>query len=78
MWFCFYSGATNPEYVVTADDVDKLIAVECIPMDDQGRQVILESVFFYVSVVEFLFVVFVCVRIKVIKMSSVFLVLTFK
>lgn len=64
--------------MVTADDVDKLIAVECIPMDDQGRQVILESVFFYVSVVEFLFVVFVCVRIKVIKMSSVFLVLTFK
>ena len=33
------SGATNPEYVVTADDVDKLIAVECIPMDDKGRQV---------------------------------------
>lgn len=33
------SGATNPEYFVTADDVDKLIAVECIPMDDQGRQV---------------------------------------
>lgn len=40
--FKFYitgSGATNPEYVVTADDVDKLIAVECIPMDDQGHQV---------------------------------------
>jgi hypothetical protein len=37
----FDSGATNPEYIVTADDVDKLIAVECIPMDDQGRQVIL-------------------------------------
>lgn len=37
---CFLgSGATNPEYVVTADDVDKLIAVECIPMDDKGRQV---------------------------------------
>lgn len=34
-----YAGATHPEYVVTADDVDKLIAVECIPMDDQGRQV---------------------------------------
>lgn len=33
------SGATNPEYVVTADDVDKRIAVECIPMDDKGRQV---------------------------------------
>ncbi|KAI7730403.1 hypothetical protein M8C21_025348, partial [Ambrosia artemisiifolia] len=31
-------GATNPEYVVTADDVDKFMAVECIPMDDRGRQ----------------------------------------
>ncbi|XP_004307300.1 PREDICTED: uncharacterized protein LOC101293522 [Fragaria vesca subsp. vesca] len=31
-------GATNPEYIVTADDVDKTIAVDCIPMDDQGRQ----------------------------------------
>lgn len=36
----FVSGATNPDYIVTADDVDKLIAVECIPMDEQGRQVI--------------------------------------
>ncbi|XVF56683.1 hypothetical protein PTKIN_Ptkin06aG0140200 [Pterospermum kingtungense] len=34
----YIEGATNPEYVVSADDVDKLIAVECIPMDDQGRQ----------------------------------------
>lgn len=34
----YIDGATNPEYVVTADDVDKLIAVECIPMDEQGRQ----------------------------------------
>ncbi|CAL5381031.1 unnamed protein product [Camellia sinensis] len=34
----YIEGATNPEYVVTADDVDKLIAVECIPMDDQGHQ----------------------------------------
>ncbi|KAA8515766.1 hypothetical protein F0562_018623 [Nyssa sinensis] len=34
----YIEGATNPEYVVTADDVDKLIAVECIPMDNQGRQ----------------------------------------
>jgi hypothetical protein len=33
------SGATNPEYGVTADDVDKLIAVECIPMDERGHQV---------------------------------------
>jgi hypothetical protein len=35
----YIEGATHPEYIVTADDVDKLIAVECIPMDDQGRQV---------------------------------------
>lgn len=40
--FCMCLGATNPEYVVTADDVDTLIAVECIPMDNQGRQVLCE------------------------------------
>ncbi|KAI9092955.1 hypothetical protein K1719_027478 [Acacia pycnantha] len=34
----YIEGATNPEYVVTADDVDKVISVECIPMDDKGRQ----------------------------------------
>ncbi|CAN4125153.1 unnamed protein product [Withania somnifera] len=34
----YIEGATNPEYVVTADDIDKLIAVECIPMDDHGHQ----------------------------------------
>ncbi|KAK9274003.1 hypothetical protein L1049_018817 [Liquidambar formosana] len=34
----YIEGATNPEYVVTVDDVDKLIAVECIPMDDNNRQ----------------------------------------
>ncbi|KAK9749086.1 hypothetical protein RND81_02G101600 [Saponaria officinalis] len=34
----YIEGATNPEYVVTADDVDKYIAVECIPMDENGRQ----------------------------------------
>ncbi|GMH17182.1 hypothetical protein Nepgr_019023 [Nepenthes gracilis] len=34
----YIEGATNPEYVVTADDVDKYIAVECIPMDEKGRQ----------------------------------------
>lgn len=34
----YIDGATNPEYVVTADDVDKYIAVECIPMDENGRQ----------------------------------------
>ncbi|GJY19571.1 protein kinase, ATP binding site-containing protein [Tanacetum coccineum] len=31
-------GATNPEYVVAAHDIDKLIVVGCIPKDDQGRQ----------------------------------------
>ncbi|XP_077237521.1 uncharacterized protein LOC143879183 [Tasmannia lanceolata] len=34
----YIEGATNPDYVVTADDVDKLIAVECIPMDDSNHQ----------------------------------------
>ncbi|KAH6772892.1 hypothetical protein C2S51_011296 [Perilla frutescens var. frutescens] len=34
----YIEGATNPDYIVTADDVDKFIAVECIPMDEQGRQ----------------------------------------
>ncbi|XP_026401630.1 uncharacterized protein LOC113297394 isoform X3 [Papaver somniferum] len=34
----YIEGATNPDYVVTADDVDKFIAVDCIPMDDKGCQ----------------------------------------
>ncbi|XP_010240857.1 PREDICTED: uncharacterized protein LOC104585617 isoform X2 [Nelumbo nucifera] len=34
----YIEGATVPDYVVTADDVDKIIAVECIPIDDSGRQ----------------------------------------
>ncbi|XP_076896026.1 putative receptor-like protein kinase At2g23200 [Bidens hawaiensis] len=34
----YIEGATVPEYLVTADDVDKLIAVECTPMGDQGQQ----------------------------------------
>jgi hypothetical protein len=28
-------------YVVTADDVGTLLAVDCTPMDDNGRQVII-------------------------------------
>uniref|UniRef100_A0A453T3Y4 DUF7046 domain-containing protein n=1 Tax=Aegilops tauschii subsp. strangulata TaxID=200361 RepID=A0A453T3Y4_AEGTS len=32
-------GATTSDYVVTADDVDTLLAVDCTPMDDNGRQV---------------------------------------
>lgn len=38
-------GATVPDYVVTADDVDTFLAVDCIPMDDSGRQGELVSLF---------------------------------
>ncbi|KAK1612859.1 hypothetical protein QYE76_036532 [Lolium multiflorum] len=31
-------GATMDNYVVTADDVDSLLGVDCTPMDDYGRQ----------------------------------------
>lgn len=31
-------GATVPDYVVTADDVDTFLAVDCIPIDERGRQ----------------------------------------
>ncbi|CAL4902374.1 unnamed protein product [Urochloa decumbens] len=31
-------GATMYDYVVTADDVGTLLAVDCTPMDDSGRQ----------------------------------------
>jgi len=37
----FFSGATMYDYVVTADDVGTLLAVDCTPMDDNGRQVII-------------------------------------
>ncbi|RWW18270.1 hypothetical protein GW17_00017756 [Ensete ventricosum] len=38
---CYLSptGATVPEYVVTADDVGTFLAVDCTPIDDSGRQV---------------------------------------
>lgn len=46
-WRCVFDpqsvhdiGARKAEYEVTADDVNKFIAVECIPMDDQGRKVL--------------------------------------
>ncbi|KAJ6849888.1 uncharacterized protein M6B38_268690 [Iris pallida] len=38
-------GATVPDYVVTADDVDTFLAVDCIPMDDSGRQGEIVSLF---------------------------------
>ncbi|KAD6453685.1 hypothetical protein E3N88_08391 [Mikania micrantha] len=34
----YIKGATNPDYVVRDDDVDKVIALECIPVNMQGRQ----------------------------------------
>ncbi|KAH9771183.1 hypothetical protein KPL71_012613 [Citrus sinensis] len=39
----YIKGAIGPEYVVTADDVGKLISVECIPMDDQGHMVYIQN-----------------------------------
>ncbi|XP_020581642.1 uncharacterized protein LOC110025479 isoform X2 [Phalaenopsis equestris] len=38
-------GATVPDYVVTADDVDTFLSVDCIPMDESGRQGELVSLF---------------------------------
>ncbi|KAJ4721447.1 Protein kinase-like domain, Concanavalin A-like lectin/glucanase domain protein [Melia azedarach] len=34
----YIEGATTPEYVVTADDIDTVIVLECLPIDDQGRK----------------------------------------
>ncbi|KAK1327005.1 hypothetical protein QJS10_CPA01g03010 [Acorus calamus] len=34
----YVEAATNPEYVVTADDVGATISAKCIPMDDKGNQ----------------------------------------
>ncbi|XP_042470475.1 uncharacterized protein LOC122052825 isoform X1 [Zingiber officinale] len=34
----YIEGATVPDYVVTADDVDTILAVECTPIDDSGHQ----------------------------------------
>ena len=42
-----YQGGTNPDYVVTADDVDKLISVECVPMDENGHQVFCFLFYFF-------------------------------
>ncbi|KAD6453684.1 hypothetical protein E3N88_08390 [Mikania micrantha] len=39
----YIKGATNPEYVVTADDVDKVIALECVPFDNEGREVLFQD-----------------------------------
>eukprot|EP00250_Pteridium_aquilinum_P010728 c19590_g1_i2 orf=161-2509(+) len=31
-------GAAQPEYTITADDVDTLLSLECTPMDDRNRK----------------------------------------
>ena len=36
-------GAKQPSYVVTADDVDTLLAIEVQPLDDRKRKVLILS-----------------------------------
>lgn len=38
--FCACVGARQPTYLVTADDVDNLLAIEVQPLDDRKRKVI--------------------------------------
>lgn len=33
------TGAAQPEYTVTADDCETMIAIECVPMDERNRRV---------------------------------------
>lgn len=33
------TGAAQPEYTITADDYDSMVAIECVPMDERGRRV---------------------------------------
>lgn len=33
------TGAAQPEYTITADDYDNMVAIECVPMDERGRRV---------------------------------------
>jgi len=35
----YIEGAASPEYVVTVDDCDAVVAIECVPMNDQGQRV---------------------------------------
>lgn len=34
-----FTGAAQPEYTITADDCDSMVAIECVPMDERGRRV---------------------------------------
>jgi hypothetical protein len=37
--FFLIAGAAQPEYTITADDCDNMVAIECVPMDERGRRV---------------------------------------
>lgn len=37
--FFHKTGAAQPEYTITADDCDSMVAIECVPMDERGRRV---------------------------------------
>jgi len=41
----YIEGAAQPEYTITADDVDAWIAIECVPMDERSRKGKLVKVF---------------------------------
>ncbi|CAM6128105.1 unnamed protein product [Calypogeia fissa] len=41
----YIEGAAQPEYTVTADDCDTMIAIECVPMDERNRRGDLVTVF---------------------------------
>jgi len=34
----YIEGAAQPEYTITADDCDSMVAIECVPMDECGRR----------------------------------------
>lgn len=36
--FLHISGAAQPDYTITADDIDTLLSLECTPMDDRNRK----------------------------------------
>jgi hypothetical protein len=42
IFFKIYIGAMQPSYVVTADDVDTLLAIEVQPLDDKKRKVLMD------------------------------------
>eukprot|EP00850_Spirogloea_muscicola_P021717 SM000259S08739 [mRNA] locus=s259:141724:145733:+ [translate_table: standard] len=41
----YIEGAAQPEYTITADDCNTIVAIECVPMDEQNRRGVLVSVY---------------------------------